>query len=413
MPISVLVVGAGPVGLMTALRLAQANIQVTCLEAEVAIVRSPRAMVYHPVVTKEFERLGILADVRERGSRSESVCWKLSKTGEIIAKLEMGAENVAGRESLVIGQDDLSDIILEHLDKYEHCKILHGHRVVALEQSKAEDSAMCQQQQQPQQQPQVTTICKGSDLPRQFFADYIVAADGGRSTMRRLLDIPFDGFTYEDDQLVAANLRVPQVPETWSDANFCISPRSDWGLVARIRDGLWRMAYKEEQGLSEAQMRERLPEKLSRLSGGQAIENVQIEMLVPYRLQQRCAATFLKGRVVLAGDAAHLCNPFGAFGLTSGLLDAAALADALIAIHSGKASANALNYYAVKRRKVFTEIVNPMSQSNKERLHDADPSTLSDRDPFLRRIIENNLQPSAQKRKLRLPDLTTDMSQLR
>lgn len=406
MPISVLIVGAGPVGLMTALRLAQANIQVTCLEAEVSMVRSPRAMVYHPVVTKEFKRLGILADVRERGSRSESVCWKVSKTDEIIAKLEMGAEDVAGRESLVIGQDDLSDIILEHLDKYEHCRVLYGHRVVALEQPKAENSAMCQQQ------PQVTAICKGSDLPRQFSTDFVVAADGGRSTIRRLLDIPFDGFTYEDDQLVAANLRIPQAPDTWCDANFCISPGSDWGLVARIRDGLWRMAYKEERGLSEAQMRERLPEKLSRLSGGQAIEDVQIEMLSPYRLQQRCAATFLKGRIVLAGDAAHLCNPFGAFGLTSGLLDAAALADALIAIHSGKASTNALEYYAVERRKVFTEIVNPFSQSNKERLHDADPSTLGDRDPFLRRIIENNLQSSAEKRKLRLPNLATDMSQI-
>ena len=115
---------------------------------------------------------------------------------------------------------------------------------------------------------------------------------------------------------------------------------------------------------------------------------------------------------MLAGDAAHLCNPFGAFGLTSGLLDAAALADALISIHSGKASANVLEYYAVERRKVFAEIVNPLSQSNKERLHDVNPSTLGDRDPFLRRIIENNLLPSAGKRKLRQPNLTTDMSQL-
>lgn len=404
MPISVLVIGAGPVGLMTALRLAQANIQVTCLEAEVSIVRSPRAMVYHPIVTKEFERSGILDDVRKRGSRSEIICWRVSKTGEIIAKLETGAGDACGRESLVIGQDDLSDIILEHLGKYEHCKIFDGHQVVALEQPDAMYNTNCRRQ------AQVTTFCKGSDLQKQFSADYIVAADGGRSTIRRLLGIPFDGFTYEDDQLVAANLRIPRAPETWSDANFCISPGSNWGLVARIRDGLWRMAYKEEQGLSEAQMRERLPCKLSRLSGGQAIEGIQIEMLAPYRLQQRCAKTFLKGRVVLAGDAAHLCNPFGAFGLTSGLLDAAALADALIAMHNGKASAHALEYYADERRKVFTEIVNPLSQANKERLHDADPSTLGDRDPFLRRIKENNLQPCSRKQEFRQPNLTTDMS---
>ena len=400
MPISVIVVGAGPVGLMTALRLAQANVQVTCLEAEVSIIRSPRAMVYHPVVTSEFERLGILADVRARGSRSESVCWKVSKTGKVIAKLEMCTGDSEDREGLVIGQDKLSDIILEHLDKYKNCKILYGHRVVALEQG---DSTMFHRQ------PRVTTISRGSDTQQQFPADYIVAADGGRSTMRHLLEIPFDGFTYEDDQLVAANLRIPQAPTSWSDANFCVSPGSDWGLVARIKDTLWRMAYKEEQGLSEAQLRSRLPDKLSRLSGGQTIENVQIEMLTPYRLQQRCAATFLKGRVVLAGDAAHLCNPFGAFGLTSGLLDAAALSDALVAIHNGKASADALDYYAAERRKVFTAVVNPLSQANKERLHDADPSTLGERDPFLRRVIANDLQPCPGKREFRQPMLATDM----
>jgi 3-(3-hydroxy-phenyl)propionate hydroxylase/6-hydroxy-3-succinoylpyridine 3-monooxygenase len=240
-------------------------------------------------------------------------------------------------ESLVIGQDELSGIILDHLDKYEHCIILYGHRVVALGQPEAEDSPTCQHQ------PQVTTVSTENDPPEQFSANYIIAADGGRSTIRHLLGIPFDGFTYEDYQLVAADLRIPLAPDTWSDANFCVNPGSDWGLVARIRDGLWPMAYKEDRGLSEAQMRNRLPDKLSRLSGGQVIEGMQIEMLAPYRLQQRCAATFLKGCVVLAGDAAHFCNPFGAFGRTSGFLDATSLSGTLIAIDSGKFSTDALS----------------------------------------------------------------------
>jgi len=64
MTISVAIVGAGPVGLMAALRLAQAGVKVTCLEAEVSIIKSPRAMVFYPIVTKEFERSSILADVR-------------------------------------------------------------------------------------------------------------------------------------------------------------------------------------------------------------------------------------------------------------------------------------------------------------------------------------------------------------
>lgn len=172
---------------------------------------------------------------------------------------------------------------------------------------------------------------------------WIPSPNEGRSTIRHLLDISFEGKTYPE-QLIAANVIVPQVPDTWSDANFCVDSGDHWGLVARVRGNLWRMADNEEQGLSEAQIRERLSEKLLRHSGGQVFDEIQIDALSPYRLQQRCAATFLIGHIALAGDAAHLCNPFGAFGLSSGLLDAAALADALRAIHDGKASDGILEH---------------------------------------------------------------------
>ena len=365
MPISVTVVGAGPVGLMTALRLAQAGIDVTCLEAEASLVRSPRAMVSHPVVTEEFERSGILADIQKRGLRSESVCLKMSKTGKVIAKLVMDTGSVTGRESLVIRQDDLSDIILKHLAKYDHCNILYDHRVIAMEQPMAEDSSI------GHMRPQVTTLSEKNGAREHFSADYIVAADGGRSTIRHLLDIPFDGLTYKDDQLVVANLHIPQAPGAWSDAIICVNPGSDWGLVAQIGDNLWRMAYKEQPGLTEGQIRDRVPDKLLHLSGGQAVKDVRIEMIASHRLRQHCAATFLKGRVVLAGDAAHLCDPFGAFGTTSGLLDAIAVADALVAIHRDEASTDALECYAVERRNIFIDLVNPFSQSDEEGPQDA------------------------------------------
>lgn len=256
MPISVLVVGAGPVSLMVALRLAQANIRVTCLEAQSSLAKSPRAMVYHPTVANEFERVGILKAIREQGARAQSVCWRVSKTDEIIAKLEMSAEDGINRESLVIGQDDLSEIILEHLAKYEQCDILYGHRVVSLEKCTAIDDTTCHKQ------PQLITVAGEDRMERRFAADYIIAADGGRSTIRNLLDIPFEGETYPE-QLIAANVIISQVPDTWSDANSCVDSWNHWGLIARIRNDLWRMSYNEEQDLSEAQIRERLPNKLS------------------------------------------------------------------------------------------------------------------------------------------------------
>jgi 2-polyprenyl-6-methoxyphenol hydroxylase-like FAD-dependent oxidoreductase len=69
-PITVVVVGAGPVGLLTTLRLAQAGIKVKCVEALAAVDHSPRAMAYQPVATKELDRAGVLEDIRKRGGSS-------------------------------------------------------------------------------------------------------------------------------------------------------------------------------------------------------------------------------------------------------------------------------------------------------------------------------------------------------
>ena len=81
-----------------------------------------------------------------------------------------------------------------------------------------------------------------------------------------------------------------------------------------------------------------------------------------------------------------MCNPFGGLGLTGGLLDAAALADSLIAIAQGLATEGILDCYAEERRKIFLEVVNPISQANKERLHKTNPDTVGESDPFLRQL---------------------------
>ena len=86
-----------------------------------------------------------------------------------------------------------------------------------------------------------------------------------------------------------------------------------------------------------------------------------------------------------------VCSPFGGLGLTGGLLDAAAVADALIAISQGLATDEILHIYAEMRRKTFLEVVNPTSQANKRRLHEPDPNTVGETDPFLRGIREADI----------------------
>jgi 2-polyprenyl-6-methoxyphenol hydroxylase-like FAD-dependent oxidoreductase len=365
--LSILVVGAGPVGLLTTLRLAQAGIQTTCVEALDAIDASPRAMAYHPISVKELDRAGVLDDCRRIGSQGRGVCWRNTKTKEMIAEINRATSKDFPYENLTIGQHLLAEIILDHLKHHENAKVLFSTKVTGVDQS-ADGVNL--------------TVEDSSGASRTLSATYCVAADGGRSTMRGLLDITFDGFTYEE-QLVSTNVYFDFASYGWRDGNFMVDPEH-WALIGRINnEGLWRVSYGEKPGLTHEQVKERMPWKFGKMFPGEHPPQYKLDQMSPYRLNQRCASMFKKGRVMLAGDAAHLCNPFGGLGLTGGILDAAAVADSLIGIYEGKTSDAVLDKYAEVRRQVFTETVNPTSQANKMRLHDNDPDTVGDRDPFL------------------------------
>jgi len=389
----VIVVGAGPVGLLTGLRVAQAGIRVTVLEALPKIEDSPRAMAYQPVAVKELDRAGILDDVRKIGGRSQKVCWRRTSDGKVIADIERTPTPDHPYENLIIGQHELAAVILEHLQRFEKSEILFEHRVVAIEQQADKVS--------------VTTEDPHGQK-KTFQASYLIGADGGKSSIRRLCNISFDGFTWPQ-QLVSTNVYYPFGEHGWEDGNFMIDP-VHWALIAKINNkNLWRVSYGELDGLNHEQLRERLPMKFDHLLPGSKPLDYKVDQFSPYRIHQRCASTFRQGRVLLAGDAAHLCNPFGGLGLTGGLLDAAALADALIAVCTGQAPDSLLDKYAELRRNIFLDIVNPTSQANKRRLHECDPNTVGETDPFLKMLRDADTES---KQKIRgHSGLAVDMSQ--
>ena len=203
----VLVIGAGPVGLLTALRLATATppISVTVLEALPTIPRSPRAAVYHPVAVRELDRAGVLQDARRKGTVGRSVCWRNTKTGDVIAEISRRPSQDVPYENLVLGQDDLADIVLEHFEACGVAKVLWEHKVIEIDQTE-------------EGKVKVIVEVKGGDR-RTLEAEYAVGADGGKSSVRRILEIPFEGFTW-DDQIIATNVVYPFAKYGFSDGNF-------------------------------------------------------------------------------------------------------------------------------------------------------------------------------------------------
>jgi 3-(3-hydroxy-phenyl)propionate hydroxylase len=224
-------------------------------------------------------------------------------------------------------------------------------------------------------QGRVIAEVDGPDGPELHEGGWIIGCDGGGSVVRKAAGIEFTGFTYpERFALISTPYDLGQ--QGFSDTAY-ISHPIEWCAVFRLPHegppGMWRFLYgcgpqeSEEQALSDEIVEARL-QSVAPKSGRYETIHKTI-----YRVHQRVAETFRKGRMLLAGDAAHLNNPIGGFGLNSGIQDAMNLTDKLIDVINGKADENVLDRYVRQRRTVTVEYIQEQSIRNKRTLEETDP----------------------------------------
>jgi 2-polyprenyl-6-methoxyphenol hydroxylase-like FAD-dependent oxidoreductase len=351
----VVVVGAGPVGFLTAIGLARSGIEVTMLEAQGGINSSPRAAVYFPTTLAVLDKLGLLEDAKAIGLPTTRFKMHFLDSGEAIeADLRDALPPDAPYDyNLHFGQHLLGELVLRHLERLPNARVLWSHEVIAIEQG---DRAM-------------VTASTPEGL-RKIEADWVIGADGARSGVRQALGLPFEGFTWPE-RFVATNVEFDFTTLGFAEANMVMDP-VHWAVCARLgKDRLWRVTYGEDASLDEASVGERIDEHYAGIFG--PISGYRIDQFSPYRVHERCAPSFRVGRVLLAGDAAHVCNPCGGLGLTSGVIDADVLIDALTAVIEGRAGEDLLDFYAEERRRVFREITSPGASNFKRQMSEADP----------------------------------------
>ncbi|WP_262103877.1 NAD(P)/FAD-dependent oxidoreductase [Arthrobacter sp. Marseille-P9274] len=368
----VLIIGAGPVGILNALGLARAGVPVAVFERAAEVVQSPRAMVYHWSVLDGLERLGLFEDATARGFLKQDYTYKVHKTGE---EIHYGLKSLEGHVkhpyNLHLGQNVLVEIALEHLSRYPNAEVFWNHKFVGLEQDADSVTASFET-------AKGTVTASGS---------WLIGADGARSRVRQSQGIDFDGITWPE-RFVATNIRYPFEAAGYSQTTMLIDDQYG-AIITKIDNsgetGLWRYTYCEDASLPEEQVAERMPGFFASIVKDP--ENVVVEAFSPYSMHQRAATSFRSGRVLLAGDAAHATNPTGGLGLTSGLFDTYVLAEALAAVIRGEADDAVLDEYARERRRVFTEIVNPTASNNKRMVyHSSDPERLEEDLAALRRL---------------------------
>ena len=335
----VAVVGAGPIGMTLAGRLAQRGLSVILLEANSGPSgEGSKAICMQRETLEIWDRLGIGERVAERG-----IQWDIGRTyfrgRELFSVHLPGSGDDHFPPFVNISQTEVEGMLRRRLGQLPKVERRWGQRVTALQQDGEA----------------VQLTCEGPDGDSTVTAAYVVGADGAHSSVRHLLGMGFPGHSHEDLFLICdirATLPFP------SERRFYFDPPWNPGrqvLVHPQPDDVWRIDWQvpSDTDLDAERASGALDRRIRRVVGAKT--PYELVWVTGYRFHQRLAPRFRVGRVLLAGDAAHLMSPFGARGLNSGAADAENLAWKLALVLDGQAPEALLDSYDAERRAAAIE----------------------------------------------------------
>jgi len=202
--------------------------------------------------------------------------------------------------------------------------------------------------------------------------DWLIGTDGARSRVREAVDLRFDGSTYPETTILATtNFRFEDHLDGLSNVNYCWSLEGTFSLLRLPQ--LWRVSLYADEGesMDDALTLESIQAKLQRIvPTGRPYEVLESR---PYRIHQRIVEDYRKGRVLLAGDAAHLNSPSGGMGMNGGIHDAFNLCEKLARVWRGE-SDDLLDQYTRQRRPVAQQQIIAQAHQNRTRMQERDPA---------------------------------------
>ncbi|KAG1722264.1 FAD binding domain-containing protein [Suillus lakei] len=348
----VLVVGAGPAGLVAALTLLQNDIPVRIIEQDINPRIGQRGPGIWPRSLELFNFLGV-SEVNDLGKPFPSIRgYKLGVAEHThIESMVPRTENTPAIPFNVpkfMGQQLLDVILRRHLDKFS-CSVECGTELRSFKQSDEGVIAVLAKKQ-------------GDDeILETFDTKWMIGADGGKSVVRKQLGIMFPGETKAEFRILTGDIRLTGVGldrtywHRFGDYNDkCVSlrPTDEIG-----EDGWHFLILGRDIDLTELSQNEELIfEIISSMSPVEISFNKLVHSS-EYRVNIRMADKFSKGRVFLAGDAAHIHSPTGAQGLNSGVQDSFNLGWKLALVEKGLADSSLLETYNEERLPVITEML--------------------------------------------------------
>lgn len=353
----VFIAGAGPVGLVAAACLVRQAIPVTVFEASPDLNMESRASTFHPPTLDMLDGLGVASALIGEGLIAPTLQYRSRQDG-LIAQFDFGmiSDLTSHPYRLQCEQFKLTRIIREAYSQNSNFRIEFGSRVQHVEQT---DNFVR------------LSIARKDGSRDEQAGRWLIGADGARSAVRRALNVNFEGFTWPERFLViSTSFNFLDLYPDLAPVSYVADPKQ-WHFLLRV-PGMWRAMFPIAPDISDD------------LASSKEFAKTTLESIIPdrkgspilhttlYRVHQRVAETFRKGRVFLAGDAAHINNPLGGMGMNGGIHDAINLCERLGAVIGGDKDETELDRFDRQRRLVTTEYVQRQTIENKQNLEAAD-----------------------------------------
>ena len=369
----VIVAGAGPVGGTFALYLAQEGFNVVLIEKCAVLPEDLRASTFHPPSLDMLDRLNLTTRLINMGLVVPKYQFRERSSGDY-AEFDLAVlkNDTKHPYRLQCEQWRLNQLCVEELEKIPNAQVLFSHEV--------EDVS--------QDADGVNVIVKSPEGRKTIRGSYVIGAEGANSYVRQKSGLEYEGFTYPEKFLVASTSFPLEIYlKNIAGVNYIADP-AEWCIVLRCAD-LWRVLFPTKPGTDEKVLLsdEYIQSEMHKVAPKKGDFHIGHRTL--YNVHQRVASTYRKGRVLLAGDAAHINNPIGGMGMNGGLHDAFNLAEKFLEMRAGKADESVLDVYDRQRRLTATKFVQEHTIANKKMLEDTDPNSSKKRLAEMKKMADD------------------------
>jgi 2-polyprenyl-6-methoxyphenol hydroxylase-like FAD-dependent oxidoreductase len=352
----IVIAGAGPVGLFAAVLLINAGRRVIVLEKNDGLPMDMRASTFHPATLDLLHSAGLADALILRGSIRQGWQYMIHGTKQhAVFDLDCISDMTGFPFRLLCEQFHFTNIAVEYLVRKPLFEIRFGHKILRVDQ----------------QSDGVTVLVQSAGETHEISTPWLIAADGKSSTVRKQLSLGFESSSVPTTSitLVLNHPFQDDIPGLLG-VNYVWTEKGYYSL-RQIRD-LWRFSYPPDPSLY-------IDEALSPEAAQSSVQAVfprtepyELLQCKHHTLHQGCMDSFRSGRVLFAGDAAHLDSPAGGMGMNAGIHDAQCLVDHLVAVLDG-AEDRLLDRYSRRRRTIVLEEIQRLAARNDRWRRETDP----------------------------------------